>query len=544
MTSIGIAASQLLSQLLQKIGLDGSSSFLFSSLLVPFILDNYLEAWNYFNLIKITELLYIIPIAVLAYFYRENIKKKIVLFLEKIGLMKVYLSACIDSDVQIKKFILFKEKNPSFFEKTKELKIGNTKNLINIENEDDDASGGAFCIPEAEGVNSWIDFEFEKKRYKGYYFFSSKIVTKRKIIEGKSGGIDISTDFDVYILNIHLSIGDPKDFIGILEDFNFKQKKMENPRYYIKTKYSWGSSSRLWEVTYLEKFNEKNRDKIYSSLFGKELKSVFRKCCDVSLNPDKYYSLGGARASFLLHGPPGTGKSCIVSRLSDYLNLHIHEIDILALTPDEFASSIREARCFGEIKTCGEYIIHIGEIDILIDQLIQREELVKQDERNLYFPLTTSTSLDKKKENSEDSIKLSSRRKILFSDLLEVLQGAVPYHRMILIATTNRYEDMMNKPNYEERMKALFRDGRMTPVKIDYIGENEIREIVNYYFSRDISLEPFSKYYSYTFKELKISGSNIIKIISDLTTFRDNGDYSFEDFLSALEKLIIEKNVH
>jgi hypothetical protein len=46
------------------------------------------------------------------------------------------------------------------------------------------------------------------------------------------------------------------------------------------------------------------------------------------------------------------------------------------------------------------------------------------------------------------------------------------------MATTNHFEKM------ERRIPALFRPGRLTPFKVDYLDQKTINELVKYYFGR------------------------------------------------------------
>jgi hypothetical protein len=64
-------------------------------------------------------------------------------------------------------------------------------------------------------------------------------------------------------------------------------------------------------------------------------------------------------------------------------------------------------------------------------------------------------------------------------DLLELFQGPIPVKDRIIIATTNYYKQIKNS------LPALFRPGRLTPIKFSYLDDDTLRELIQYYFKTD-----------------------------------------------------------
>ncbi len=537
-SSIGIAGSQLLSQLLQRLGVDGSSSLLLSSIAIPLLVDNSDTLFSKVMMLLEIEYLLCFGVGFILYSYRRLFSRKTISFLEKIGLMRKVVKIIIDEGPTISSFFLFKKENPSLFEESSNISIGNSKNSVNEYCIDPVLSPMCLSSPEPEGIISIFDFDLsgsklldllpEKSRenthYQGSYVISKKEVTKKKFLNNEKGALESSLPFEVFILNISLTKGSGEILLSLLSSFAEQHERKTRKRSHLSGKYERKSKRVRVKETPLPPFCGRGRSEIYDSLFGRKLKSVFEKCCDVFRNPEKYYSRGGARTSVLLYGPPGTGKSMIVNRLSEELNLHVAEIDFLSLTPEEAHSCVRELN----LHPCSEFILHLGEIDILIEELIRREERVKISEKNLYFSTVSRSKRSSRDSDDDDEEEIpSDRKKILFSNLLEIFQGAIPCHGAIVIATTNHYEKMMKIPGYEERVEALFRDGRMTPVKIDYVSSETLDEITSFYFGKTVGENLFSG----DFKKFGISSSNIIRLVNE-------SDDVFKIFVEKLREFI------
>ena len=108
--------------------------------------------------------------------------------------------------------------------------------------------------------------------------------------------------------------------------------------------------------------------------------------------------------------------------------------------------------------------------------------------------------------------------KITLTDLLELFQGSVPYCRPIFIATTNNYDKMINHASYGERLKALFRPGRMEPVYCQNLSNEIFDEICVHHFGRKSGL----KTEDVSFEKLEISISSVINLVEKILI--DDGD--------------------
>jgi hypothetical protein len=112
-------------------------------------------------------------------------------------------------------------------------------------------------------------------------------------------------------------------------------------------------------------------------------------------------------------------------------------------------------------------------------------------------------------------------------DLLEIFQGPVPLDGMIIMATTNKFDEIKNS------CPELFRPGRLTPVYFGYIHIETLHEISRFYFGKD--------YKGYVPHQIKIPTSQIIEIALESKCFRKEGDEGLESpysyFCEKISKL-------
>ncbi|OTA92840.1 hypothetical protein M434DRAFT_314161 [Hypoxylon sp. CO27-5] len=192
---------------------------------------------------------------------------------------------------------------------------------------------------------------------------------------------------------------------------------------------------------------------------------------DVSdyLNPatQRWYSLRGIpyRRGYLLHGPPGTGKSSLSLALAGYFKLRIYIVSLSSITSNEesLASLFAELprRCvvlLEDIDTAG--LTHTREGNE------PRSQDQSTDNSNTTVPgqLTTGTS------NSNSGGRLS------LSGLLNILDGVASQEGRVLIMTTNHLEKLDS---------ALIRPGRVDMiVEFGLADEGMISSIFRAIFAR------------------------------------------------------------
>ncbi len=104
------------------------------------------------------------------------------------------------------------------------------------------------------------------------------------------------------------------------------------------------------------------------------------------------------------------------------------------------------------------------------------------------------------------------------SDLLELFQSPVHIKQRLIIATTNYFEKIQNT------LPQLFRSGRLSDIKFDYLDWASLNDLTQYYFGKSISLEEFV---------ISIPTSQVIELAIKYTL----SNKAFEDFEKELHDL-------
>ena len=151
----------------------------------------------------------------------------------------------------------------------------------------------------------------------------------------------------------------------------------------------------------------------------------------------QYYSkIGKAwKRGYLLHGPPGTGKSSMIAAMANLLNYDIYDVELTSVKDN---TELRKLL----IETTSKSIIVIEDIDCSLDLTGQRKKK-KKEEESKDDPL-----LMKGKENE------SKESKVTLSGLLNFIDGlwSACGEERLIVFTTNHVEKLD---------PALIRRGRM-----------------------------------------------------------------------------------
>lgn len=247
---------------------------------------------------------------------------------------------------------------------------------------------------------------------------------------------------------------------------------------------------------YIKSYFSVNRDRLYTYLYN------------IHNHPEKFTQFGQpVHCNLLLHGPPGTGKSSFVRRMATVLERHIISVDITSFSDNivQVYNTLQRPFCMGEFLDPHRYILLLEEFDITITHLHKKK---------LKNSVTFTESKDK------IIIKPNTQREFQLEDLLEILQGPVPMHQSIIVATTNKYEEI------RQICPALFRPGRLTPVKFDYLNWDTLQELSMFYFGKKLTMHPC---------KIEIPTSQITEIALDCSI--SNG--GFNRFENELQNLLI-----
>lgn len=492
-SSVGI--SQLISHILkEKFGLDFFLSLTISTMVVSnyemifaFILENYL--------------ILLLLLSLFLIFY-TSLEKNILSILKKtlirLKLLTPQSTAEIQKEKNILRFLKYKNKNSNFYTNYSTFKSGNLQNDLSKESANSDIN------IESEYHTDCVYFNDTLFGVSGYYFWQTKTLIQQKNgynerdkpveIKFEAPAIFVvvySSEIETYIKFINEKVEEYiSSEIQIYGCKIFAIKQQDRPSFLRSLEFNFG--------TYTRHEKEKEFSSLIhrKTLFNKNLREAYDRALNVHFYPEKFLEFGQCRASFLLHGPGGSGKSDFVRRVSLSTGRHIVDPDIVNMNKYQVEQCFRcpPIRQTENTITTKHMIINIGEIDILFEELMRREILLMQSEKlaeeksgDVLSAMLENLSNGGKNSggdiNTRAKIIDSLKEKIILSELLEIFQGSVPYDSLILIATTNNYSKMINHPIFGDRISKIFRPGRMTPIYCSNLTKEILDEITQFHFN-------------------------------------------------------------
>lgn len=375
-----------------------------------------------------------------------------------------------------------------------------------------------------------IKIKFNDKNFNitGYYLFTTIIEETRTDNNVKKNIIDVlnifiknNSKFDVrtYFQKITEKIYED-DITSDMKLYHIKiltpRKTQENENQHVINSdiiYYNGPRKdiKVLEEQYIDTFFHPMKQKLWTTI-----KSI-------DTRPELFTKIGQSpQIGLLLYGPPGTGKSNFAFRIAATLQRHVISVDILTLKTKESIYQIMKRPNFGGRSRSPKDVVYIfDEFDITVLALYNKEIQKKKKQEayysmmlsmtnplltptfNIQSPVTstittcntntsTNTNNSQSTETNKNPIKSESENEVIVSDisqsdeklsltdLLEILQGPVPTEGSIIIATTNRFEEI------KKICPALVRSGRLTPIEFGYpIGET-VNEVSQKYFGKRV----------------------------------------------------------
>lgn len=225
--------------------------------------------------------------------------------------------------------------------------------------------------------------------------------------------------------------------------------------------------------------------------------------------------------NLILYGPPGTGKSSFVNRMAIKLKMNIISVNLsLYIDKKKELYAIFHGQEFNlplqDIKqnVAKNAIIILEEFDQCITKLLQiekvhqfKEQLLDKFFDNKMHSISKLTELNENANANLDKIPSRSQESKLneincdiqqliknmsednkseilrIGDLLELFQGPITVKDRIIVATTNHFDKI------EHALPALFRAGRLTPLKFSYLDWAALNELCMYYFNNTLSCD-------------------------------------------------------
>ena len=473
--------------------------------------------WSNLSFTNITKelyiLLFVIILGLICYRFRNYINYKK-------SNNEDYLKINIYVTDTITKFLEYVKINKEFYDHMIDINIGDIDKMF----EQKIHGGWLYNLTDitCTGLNRQIKFDDKNLDISGYYMWKKDARTEEDK-EKKTTKTITMKYIELNILKVKNKQIDTELIIDKMVKYLNESKKNLITLKYIKM--MKGNDQKL--VNHIVTFYEGKRisieileNRYIKSFFHQERDRLWSVIKNSTIGVEEFREKGQcARTSLLLYGPPGTGKSTFAYRIAMCLCRQLISLDLRYLSKYDIYQLLQKPA----IEYCSSYkeaVFLFEEFDISIIELNLREKKSKI-KQSRYF-----TKMNKSLESEETEIvnKVDQdNNDFSLRDLLEIFQGAIPMEGMILLASTNKYDEI------KALCPELFRPGRLTPVYFGYIDKETLQDISKYYFGRKIT--------SFIIPErIQIPTSQIIDLAFESLY---STKQSFNYFCEKLNKLLI-----
>jgi len=276
------------------------------------------------------------------------------------------------------------------------------------------------------------------------------------------------------------SINELVNWLNNINDEYTRYTENINKIQYLYT-YTSGEVSNKFVKSFLDK------TQTFEHLFFSKKEEILNDIKNFS-NVDYYKKFGMKRKlGYLLVGPPGSGKSALVTAISNLLKRSLKNIPIsLIKTNSEFEKAYGDLSYDNQILKSDEIIITFDEIDTAyISQKLtkninnsynnrQDQETKIEPQSNIPIIIINNDKDDKKVSTSTQS-KISNINKdddLNIGIILSKLDGNENQEGSIIIATCN---------DISKLDPALYRNGRLKLIELNYAGREEISQMIEKY---------------------------------------------------------------
>jgi DNA replication protein DnaC len=213
----------------------------------------------------------------------------------------------------------------------------------------------------------------------------------------------------------------------------------------------------------------------------------------------EYYQKFGMKRKlgWLLVGPPGSGKSALVTAISNELGRSLKNIPIsLVKTNSEFEKAYGDFSYNNQSISSDEIVVTFDEIDSAYEsqKLIKNSEQEKSEKEtksdtqsNIPVPvivINTDNKNDKESNPTRNIPNLNKDDKLNIGIVLSKLDGNEDQEGSVTIATCN---------DISKLDPALYRNGRLKLIELKYAGQVEIAQMIEKYCETTLEPEQLDK---------------------------------------------------
>lgn len=260
-------------------------------------------------------------------------------------------------------------------------------------------------------------------------------------------------------------------------------------------------------------------NKCFDNIFFKE-KEEFIEFLQpfLSNNQEKYKKYGKPfKATIMLHGPPGCGKSSLIKSTVEYTKRHCLLVSWAKIkTCSEFMMLFRPIKIKNKVYNPEDLIIVFEDFDANNSEILKTRENLDTKKRTLVEPDAVVQMKEMKKMYEETLVQPLKMNddELTLEYILNVLDGIVELNNSIVFFTTNDLESID---------PALKRDGRIDKtLHMNYMGKRELETMLSYYYEK-----PVPKKYGKKLGEIVKRNMNCATIVQKIMDSDGNMDAFF-----------------